>query len=369
MLSEVAALAAEAERLAPDIERERRLPPELVEALHAAGAFRVLIPQAQGGLGERFADFVHVVQTLAAADASTAWCVNQAAVIGTMSLWLPAAQIAAMWSEPDTAVANGPPFAGTIEPHENGYRLSGHWGFSSGCQHATWMMGAARFSEGGWRIAFFRPQEVTFKDNWQVAGLRGTGSFEFTIDNLVLPASQVADQGARPTVDCEVTRIPSALLFGVSFAAVALGVSGATLEDMLVVARGKLPRYARAHLRDDPDVHRFVGKAQARWRAANAYLHATVGAVTEAVAARGEIITDERAALRMAATHVIRECAAVVDLAYKVVGSTGIYQHETLQRRFQDMHVITQHVQAREAHFGLLGRYAITGDYEFGPMS
>ena len=78
---------------------------------------------------------------------------------------------------------------------------------------------------------------------------------------------------------------------------------------------------------------------------------------------------DQRSRLRMAGTHVIRECAEVVDLAYKVSGSTGIYETEPLQRRFQDMHVITQHVQGREAYFGLLGRYAITGEYEVGPMT
>ena len=84
----------------------------------------------------------------------------------------------------------------------------------------------------------------------------------------------------------------------------------------------------------------------------------------------GEPATVEsRAALRMAGTYTIRECADVVDLAYKIVGSTGIYQNQTIQRRFQDMHVITQHVQAREAHYNLLGRYLISGDYEFGPMS
>jgi alkylation response protein AidB-like acyl-CoA dehydrogenase len=77
----------------------------------------------------------------------------------------------------------------------------------------------------------------------------------------------------------------------------------------------------------------------------------------------------ERAALRMCGTHVIRECADVLDLAYKVAGSTGIYQDHTLQRRFQDMHVITQHVQARESYFALLGRYAISGNYETGPMT
>ena len=365
----IAALFHEVDSCAPQIEQQRALPESLVNKLKAAGAFRLLIPRQFGGLELPFEHFMQTIECLAEADASTAWCMNQAAVIGTTSLWLPPPKISEIWSDPSSAVANGPPFDGHIQPQEQGYTLNGHWGFSSGCQHATWMMGAARYSEGGWRIAYFRPDQVTFTDNWQVAGLRGTGSFEFRADNVHLPADQVADAGQPATVVNDVTTVPGALLFAVSFAAVALGVSQGALRDVLQIAQGKLPRYASLHLRDDPDVQRFIGKATARWRAAHAYLYSTVAEVFDAVRTNGAITHDERAQLRMAGTHVIRECAEVVDLAYKVAGSTGIYQEQTLQRRFQDMHVITQHVQAREAYFGLLGRYAISGAYETGPMT
>ncbi len=369
VLKDIEALLPDVRGSGSEIERQRALPTELVNKLKAAGAFRMLIPLKFGGLELPFEQFMQTIQSLAEADASTAWCVNQAAVIGTTSLWLPEHKITEIWSTPDTAVANGPPFDCAITPSKQGYELNGHWGFSSGCQHATWMMGAARFSQGGWRIAYFRPEQVTFTDNWQVAGLRGTGSFEFRVQNLQLPVDQVADVGQPAAVTSDITTVPSALLFAVSFAAVALGVSQGALDDVLQIAQGKLPRYAKLHLRDDPDVQRFLGKATARWRGAQAYLYTTVSEVFDAVRVNGDISHDQRAQLRMVGTHVIRECADVLDLAYKVAGSTGIYQDQTLQRRFQDMHVITQHVQAREAYFGLLGRYAISGQYETGPMT
>lgn len=362
-------LVPDIEAAASDIETQRRLPAELVRKLKAAGAFRALIPARFGGLQASFENYLEVIQALANADASTAWCVNQAAVIGLSSLWLPEQKIREIWSDPLTSVANGPPFDCLMQPHAEGYCLTGHWGFSSGCQHAVWMMGASRFSEGGWRIGYFRPSDVEFIDNWQTAGLCGTGSFEFTVLDLVLPADQVADMGQPATVQMDLTLVPNTLLFAVSFAAVALGVADAAVNDVLEIAQGKRPRYARLHLRDDPDVQRFVGKAQARHRAARAYLHSTVGEVLAAVRSHNAIEHSERAQLRMAGTHVIRECAEVVDLAYKIAGSTGIYKEHDLQRRFQDMHVITQHVQAREAYFALLGRYAITGEYETGPMT
>ena len=354
---------------AEQIDAQRRIPDQLVARLKAEKAFAALIPEQFGGLGMDFPAFVALMQKIAQADASTAWCVNQAAVIGTTSLWLPESKIHEIWNAPDTSVANGPPFEGLIEPAGEGYRIHGHWGFSSGCQHATWMMGAARYKPGGWRIAYFRPSDVTFIDNWQVAGLRGTGSFEFVIDDLLLPAEQVADQAGPATVDCELTQISSALLFAVSFAAVTLGVAAGALADVIEIAQGKLPRYAKLHLKDDPDVQRFIGKATARWRSADAYLHSTIGEILATVSTTGEITHHDRSRLRMAGTHVMRESAEVVDLAYKVAGSTGIYQNQTLQRRFQDMHVMTQHVQAREAYYALLGRYAISGEYELGPMT
>lgn len=356
------------------IDSQRALPPPLVHELKSAGLFRSLIPTKFNGLETPFEEYVEVVQQLAQADASTAWCVNQGAVIATTSLWLDANQIDEIWATPETSVANGPPFDCSIAPQSTsgskGYVLNGHWGFSSGCQHATWMNGAARLADkSGWRLAYFKPDDVEFIDNWQVAGLRGTGSFEFKIKDLQLPTERVADMGGPATIDADITRIPTALLFAVSFAAVALGVARGALDDCVEVAQDKRPRYAPSGLKDDANAHRFIGQANARWRANNAYLHNTIHAVMTQVRQATSASTESRAALRLCGTHVIRECADVVDLAYKIVGSTGIYQTQKMQRRFQDMHVITQHVQAREAHYNLVGKYLMSNEYSTGPMS
>ena len=369
MLEQITALLPKIADQVQAIEQNRALPTELVAELKSAGAFRALIPKHFGGLESGFEEYLATVQAVAEVDASTAWCINQGAVIGVTSLWLPEPMIQEIWSDPQTSVANGPPFGCQIAPSDDGYKLNGHWGFSSGCQHATWMMGAARYSEGGWRVAFFRPEQVEFTDNWQVAGLRGTGSFEFRVENLHLPKTQVTNVGKPAQHICDLTIVPSALLFASSFAAVALGVARAALDDTLEIAQGKLPRYAALHLKDDPDVQRFAGQATAKWRSAQAYLYATIDEVFSAVRATGEITSDQRSRLRLCGTHVIRECADVVDLAYKIAGSTAIYQDHPLQRRFQDMRVITQHVQARQSYYAALGRYAISGQYELGPMS
>jgi len=352
------------------IETQRIIVPPVLQALHQARLFRSLIPHAVGGLGLDLPEHMRIIQRLAMVDTSTAWCVNQAAVIATQSLWLDRAVIQQIWAEKDVCIANGPPFDCQISKQGDAYLLNGHWGFSSGCQHATLMTGAARMgAKGPWRIAFFQPAAVTFTDNWQVPGLRGTGSFEFNCKNLIVPADHVADMGKVAAIDDPITRIPSALLFALSFAGLTLGVARGALDDALAVAEGKLPRYASLKLKDDGNVQRFVAQAMARWRGASAYLYSAAEQGWAEVENNSYASDESRSAMRLAGTHVIRECAEIVDLAYKVVGSTGIYQDHLIQRRFQDMHVITQHVQARESHYNLVGRHLITGNYEKGPMS
>jgi indole-3-acetate monooxygenase len=350
-------------------EESGKLPDNLVRSLHQAGLFRALIPKQFGGLELAFDDYLDIVKRLAQSDASTAWCVNQSAVIAITTLWLHPDVISQIWSDPRTSIANGPPYNCNIERKAGDYTLDGHWGFSSGCQHATWMTGPARLPDNSWRSGFFRPDQVEFVDNWKVAGLKATGSFQFKVNHLVIPESQVVDFRKKPSVTNTMTLLPISLLFAVSFAAVALGLAKGALSDVIKIAQGKKPKWASLRLSDDPDVQRFLGKAMARWRAADAYLASTSNIICNEIKHDLSVSYDQRAQLRMAGTHIIQECAEIVDTAYKISGSSGIYQDETLQRRFQDMHVITQHVQGRESYFGLLGRYAISGNYETGPMS
>jgi len=352
------------------IDRERRLPADLVAQLKRDGVLRQLIPQRFGGLGVALGDFLEGLQRFAEADASTAWCINQGAVIGTTSLWLPQQSTSAIWQDAQAAVANGPPQQVTAVRENGHFRVTGRWGFSSGCQHATWMQGAAKLADGsGWVVPFFPQDAVSFHDNWDVPGLRGTGSFEFSVQDLEVGADWVADMRQRPLDDGVLYRFPTGLVFAVGFAAVALGVARAGLDIVLDLAQGKVPGYASQTLKHDPDMQQLVGRAEIRWRAARSFLLSTVSDVQLRLEHADAIGQDDRIALRMAGTHGIREAAAVLDAAYAVAGSSGIYRGNPLQRRFQDMHVITQHVQGRLGHYGYVGRYLLGHPFESGPLN
>ena len=355
---------------ANEIDSERRLPDRLVASLQQAGAFRSLIPESLGGLALELPDFLDTVQSLAEADASTAWCVTQAAVIATSSVWLAPDIARQIWQDPAAATANGPPGECVATPEGDGYRLTGHWGFSSGCQHASWMLGTARIADSKrWLMAFFPKGEASFLDNWQVQGLRGTGSFEFSVQDLFVDKRWVADMTQPPNHADELYKIPIGLTFAVSFASVALGVARAGLDVVLALAANKVPGYTKQALKDDPLVHVQVGQAEARWRAARAFLHATVEEIWRKLPHQPRVTEEQRIALRMAGTHVIGEAAAALDIGYTIAGSSGIYHDNPLHRRFQDMNVITQHVQGRPRHYGYVGRYLLGHPFQPGPLN
>ena len=354
---------------AEEIEALRELPDQLVLPMKEAGMFRQLIPAGFGGGGATLPDFIDALQIYAEADASTAWCVSQGAVIATTSMWLPEDSARQLWSDPLCAVANGPPRGCEATPVDDDYRVTGHWGFSSGSAHATWMHGAVRrTTDNIWMGVYFPKSDATFHDNWQVAGLKGTSSLEFTIENLPVAADWVTDF-RRPPLDAgALFRIPTALVFAVSFGSVALGVARAGMNAAIELAQGKVPGYGSSTLKDDPDMQKMIGDAEMRWRAARAFLHDTVHRLWEAVGSQDQILDSQRVDLRMAGTNAIRDAAKALDLAYTVAGSSAIYQANPLQRRFQDMHVITQHVQGRPAHSGVVGRYFLGHPFKPGPM-
>jgi alkylation response protein AidB-like acyl-CoA dehydrogenase len=355
---------------ADQIDADRALPDELVDRLKAAGFYRALIPARFGGLEYPLPDYLNAIQILAEGDASTAWCVNQGSVIGTGTVWLAPDVISEIWSDPEMAFANGPPGDGGVTLTDDGVVANGRWGFSSGCRHALWMTAAAQvIGTREWRTIFFPKQQATFHDTWDVQGLRGTASFEFTIEDLAVPARHVATMANKPTEDSRFYRIPTGLVFAVTFAGVALGVARMGINATLDLAQGKLPRFNNIVVKDDPDAQKMMGESEIRWRAAETFLKGTVERVWGALAHQDEIADEQRIHLRMAATHTIREAAAALDLAYTVAGSSGIYRSHPLHRRVQDMRVITQHVQARMMYYGYVGRYFLGHEFKPGPLN
>ena len=195
-------------------------------------------------------------------------------------------------------------------------------------------------------------------DTWHVRGLRGTGTHHFAVHDVFVPEERSVLARTAPLIETgPLYQITRGLVFASGDAAVALGVARTCLATFYELAGAKTPRVMPGLLRDQPMVQADIGHAEANLRSGRAFLTETVRDVWATVSTTGTLSLDQRATLRIATTHTIRLAIQVVDTVYNAAGATAIYEGHPLQRAFQDMHVISQHTQARRAHYELVGRY------------
>ena len=352
---DIAALAA---THGDTIERERLLPAPLVDRIRACAFFHLLVPRQFGGAQLPLPEYVPLIEAIAEGDASTAWCVNQAAVYATMAARAAPETAAEIWGDPNTSVANGPPAAAQVTRVAGGHRLSGRWDFSSGCRHANWVAAATPI-DGALRVSMLPIDAVELVDLWQVHGLRGTGSFSFDVRDVFVPARRSFTFTARAEGTGPLYGIPINLLFAAGFAAVALGNARGALDAATDLLSDKVAVFERQPTRERGSVQLDIARAAATWGAARAYLQQQVAALWQSAVCEPAPALDARIGLRLAATHAIHCAADAVQQVYRVCGSSAIFGQSPLQRRFQDAHVITQQVQGRLAHYETVGQHLL----------
>ncbi len=354
---------------AETIEAERELPRPLFEALFDAGLFHMVLPRSLGGTELDLPTYVQVIEEIGKADASTGWIVNQNGIFASYAARMPPAVARAIWIDtPRAVVANTPAPTAQAVVVPGGYRVTGRQGFSTGCRHAAWLAAHSTVIENGQprllnnqpetRYVFVPAAEAELLDTWRVRGMRGTGTHHFAVHDVFVPAERSVLQANAPLVETgPLYRIPRTLLFASGDAAVALAVARSALTTFYELAGVKAPRSMPALLRDQPTVQASVGQVEAHLRSGRAFLLEAVQEIWTAITATGAISLDHRAALRLAATHAIRLGVQIVDTVYTASGATAVYEEHVLQRLFQDIHVISQHLQGRLFHYELVGQH------------
>jgi alkylation response protein AidB-like acyl-CoA dehydrogenase len=272
-------------------------------------------------------------------------------------------------SDPRAVLANGTGPSGRAVAVEGGYRLTAEWTFASGCTHATWFKGASLVyrpdgsavchADGAHdhRTLLFPANEAEVRDMWHVSGLRGTGSNTIVVADLFVPQDRTVSLTHDPLQErSPLAMLPYSTFAAAGFCAVALGIARGTLDAFRELAATKTARGATGPLRESAVVQAHVARAEARLRAARAFLYETVQEVSETVSHDEALSPKQRAVFRLAATSGIREAAQVVDAAYHAAGATAIFESQPFERRFRDVHAVTQQVQANERHFETVGR-------------
>jgi alkylation response protein AidB-like acyl-CoA dehydrogenase len=355
-------------READEIERTRRLTAPVVTALIDTGLYRALLPKALGGAEAPVEVFMQMLEEVAKADASTAWCLGQCSVCAMVAAYLDEDAAREIFAAPDGILAWGS-IGGDVQAVPGGYRATGRWEFASGVRQARWLGahvqivetdGSRRRHASGAPVVLtilFPVASATLYDVWDVIGLKGTGTDSYSVDGLFIPEKFAAprDEPAGRREQGPLYRLPTMYVYGLGFGAVALGVARATLNAAVDLSRAK-QSFGLKPMRDNVAVQAGIGRAEAQLRAARAYLYATAAQVWGDVTTRpGELDDEQRVALRLAATWTIHQAVAVTDAAYHMAGSTAVFSANGFERRLRDMHAIAQQLQARDTHYESAG--------------
>jgi indole-3-acetate monooxygenase len=370
-LSRARELAPKLAAAADEIERRRELPEPVVNALVERGLFRMLLPRSLGGAELLPADFVPVIEEIAKADASTAWCLNQASGCSMTAAYLEPAAAREIFGGPRGILAWGPG-PGTARIVNGGYCVTASWSFASGSHNATWLGchvpvveadGTPHLNPDGnpvIRTMLFPKGNARMTDIWHVVGLKGTGSDRFSVEDLFVPKrhSATRDDGTRREPGL-LYRFSSLQLYAAGFAGVAMGIARSTLDAFVELARDKVPFRSAGTLRDNHLIQSQVAQAEARLAAARAFLFETIEEVTAEIARVGNITLDQRMTIRLASTFAIHQSLQVVDTAYHAAGSTAIFEANPFERRFRDIHTVCQQLQGRQEHFETVGQHLL----------
>ena len=380
LLDSVRDLAPSISARSPEIDAGRRLPADLLAQLKAAGCFRMFVPRSHGGLDVDVPASMEIIEALATADGSTGWVVMIGSETPMFLALLSRKRFDHLYvSGPDVIIGGAFAPRGQAEVIDGGYRVSGRWSFASGCQHSDWLFGNCVVTENGKprpglipgtpeaRAMMFAPPKAQIIDTWSVNGLRGTGSHDIAVENLVVPADDSFDiflgQSSVPGPSMAEPLLYAALHIGT----VAIGIAQRALTEIVALANTNKRRlYASASLAESPLFQFRLGQADASLRAARNLLRSEADAVWNSAVAGNPISIDGRAPVMAAITWAVHTCSAVVDSCYKAGGGSSPYDGSPLQRCMRDIQTLTQHAAVAESWLTTSGAAILGRESGFG---
>lgn len=342
----------------PAMDAERRLPPPLVDALRKLGAFRMAVPHEYGGMELDPVTQVRVVEELSRLDGSVGWC-SMIGSAGSFAAAFLAPEVAQrLCSGIDFSIAGQVVPVGRAEVVDGGYRVSGRYRLASGCRHASIIIGGCVVFEGGKprllgngrpevRAMIFHPSDCKILDTWYATGLAGTGSHDFVVENLFVPAGESWSFIEKPRCSGALYRF--APLFLVTHAGVPLGMARAAIDTVIELAQGKelLPDphkiFGSRLLREDSRAHEAVARAEGELGAARGLAYSTVQEIRDTLERDEKLSERQRALYRIMIIAVHRMAKEVVSAMYDLAATSAIYRGNPLDRIMRDIVTACQH--------------------------
>ena len=359
-----------------EIEREQRFPRALVEKMREAGLYRMVIPRSLGGYQADALTYLRAVELMAEGCGSVGWNLANNGIVQLVSLGLPDEGVHEIYAQSPstpgagTAVQGG----GQAVPVEGGYRVTGRWSFGSGSPEASWMLGSFQILDDGkprlspegkplyWRGFFSRAEVEIVPGSWDVTGLRGTGSFDWTVHDVFLPERRTMVHAGVP-LDNQWDRwpgvtysLPTQCWIGPHHSAVITGIARAGIDALIELAGGKTSRGRTGLLCDNPQVQDAVGRADAILNAGRAYRSAMITELWNSVAAGKGTTLEQRARCRLASTYAADSARQAIDLVYRHGGSTSFKRDSRLAECWRDLHTVGQTVTLAPEWYPIGGR-------------
>jgi alkylation response protein AidB-like acyl-CoA dehydrogenase len=366
----VAASRANADRL-------RRLPDAVAAAMVANDFYRVLLPCDFGGLGADPPTYLRMVERFAAMDGSVGWNFAIGGGSSLMAGFVPQAFAREIFGKPESCVAGGLAPTGSAVVVDGGYRVNGRWAWASGIHQSQWVMAGCMLLEGDppapvktgipMRQVIVPRASCQVLDTWHVGGLRGTGSTDYTIDDVFVPSDHSFFMffGER-FHDAAVFRMPSTF-FGVAIGTVALGIARGAIAAFAELATAKRPVMSPSLLRDRPSAQYDLAKAEALVESCRDYLFAAVEEMWACVLEGREVELPLRAKVRRAQTHAAESAAQAVGLLSRAAGGSSLYESCPLERAFRDVNAVLAHITVQRGMLEDAGRVSL-GLKPAGPL-
>ena len=334
-----------------EIEDLRRLPTDLVESLRECGLFRTAMPAEWGGPELTSMDQLELVEELAKADGSVAWCAMIGMDSGIYAGYLHPDVVRKVYPRLDMITAGLVLPVGQAHEVDGGVRVDGHWRFGSGCTHADWIVGGCLLFRDGrpvlgehggptWKLILAAPSDLTIEDTWHTTGLAGTGSNDYSAHQLFVPAERVFSFD-RPYRDSPMHRRSDSISRKMS--GVPLGVARAAIDHVLELAESRVD-YPSTPWTQSRRVRIAIGECEMRLAVARSAVYSSVETLWKRLAADETPTPQERATAALARYHAFRSCREITQILYDLVGGDSVYRHVTpLDRHLRDLTTACQH--------------------------
>ena len=369
-----ATLIARAEALAPTLtgraeqaQAQGRIPAETIADMQAAGFFKVLQPKRYGGYELEPQAFFDIQMALARGCMSTAWVYG---VVGVhnwqLALFDERAQQDVWGDDPATLIASTYMPVGRVTQVDDGFRLSGHWKFSSGSELCEWVfLGAlvppAVAGEPPEYRTFLLPKsDYQIQQDWDVLGLRATGSHDIVVDDVFVPAYRTHKaidgmMGTSPGLavnDAPLFKLPFAQIFVRAVCTSCIGALQGALDDFTGYAATRVSANSGAKTTDDPGAQNACANAAVAIDEMTVLLKRNFAELMASVTGGPAVSIERRVHFRYQSAQVAERCAQAANALLRYAGGNGIYHRNPLVRRFLDLHAARAHYANNVDRFG-----------------